>query len=118
MASTIEPINTIELGGGAVFRTYVMDPGWLTVDTATDKNGTTRLFVFRSAAMKDTHRTYTVVRKLIAQLGAELISQDIERDEDYICRRRETLIFEVGGGGGRGKVDTADHRTEFDAVAA
>lgn len=100
MMTTIEPISTIQLDGGATDRTYFRDDGWLHVSSITDQNGNSRLYIFRSAAIDDHDDIYAPVRALIGELSARLVEQWIEPDDDYIFSRRETLIFRFGGNSG------------------
>lgn len=71
----------------------VLDPGWLIANSLQTIVGTL-VYVYRSAAMKDTHRTYKVVRDFVESNCLSLICQEFgPRDVNMIFRRGEILIY-------------------------
>ena len=70
------------------------DPDWLNATVHQTGVGQT-LTVYRSAAMRDTDRSYRVVADYLARHNAECVHSSIVKDPTMIFRSGELIIFRV-----------------------
>lgn len=71
----------------------ILDPDWL-IAGSMQCLGSTAVCVYRSAWMKDTHRSYRPVREFVEKNGLGLLYQELgPKDRSMIFNRGEYLVY-------------------------
>lgn len=71
----------------------ILDPDWL-IAGSMQYLGSTAVYVYRSAAMRDDDVSYLPVREFVGKHGLDLLYQELgPRDISMIFRRGEYLVY-------------------------